>query len=255
MKLCMLCEYTHPQAGTKSCRFVTDAKEKCKQAEDLPDNWKNYLDTETLEGFTKTETHEELKKMNEDLRSKVTDLLQDTKTIQTDFKDILDFVKQQKQQKELKDKAEGDKPPPKEPEKKKTSPKSAKKTKENKEEVKQKDQDEIEEIKEAFDLFDTDGSGTIDPKELRAAMQSLGFEAKNQTIFQMISDLDKNKSGSIDFEEFLDMMTARMSDKDTREDIAKVFRLFDDDTSGSVTLRNLRRVAKELGETMTDEEL
>ena len=44
-------------------------------------------------------------------------------------------------------------------------------------------EDEIEEIKEAFDLFDTDGSGTIDPKELRAAMQSLGFEAKNQTIF------------------------------------------------------------------------
>jgi dTDP-4-amino-4,6-dideoxygalactose transaminase len=31
-------------------------------------------------------------------------------------------------------------------------------------------EDEIEEIKEAFDLFDTDGSGTIDPKELRAAM-------------------------------------------------------------------------------------
>ena len=116
-------------------------------------------------------------------------------------------------------------------------------------------EEQKQEIKEAFDLFDTDGSGTIDPKELRAAMQSLGFEAKNQTIFQMISDLDKNKSGSIDFEEFLDMMTARMSDKDTREDIAKVFRLFDDDTSGSITLRNLRRVAKELGETMTDEEL
>ena len=116
-------------------------------------------------------------------------------------------------------------------------------------------EDEIEEIKEAFDLFDTDGSGSIDPKELRAAMQSLGFEAKNQTIYQMITDLDKNKSGNIDFEEFLDMMTARISDKDTREDINKVFRLFDDDTSGSITIRNLRRVARELGETMTDEEL
>ena len=64
----------------------------------------------------------------------------------------------------------------------------------------------------------------------------------------MITDLDKNKSGNIDFEEFLDMMTARMSDKDTREDINKVFRLFDDDTSGSITIRNLRRVARELGE-------
>ena len=31
-------------------------------------------------------------------------------------------------------------------------------------------EDEIEEIKEAFDLFDTDGSGSIDPKELRAKM-------------------------------------------------------------------------------------
>ncbi len=37
--------------------------------------------------------------------------------------------------------------------------------------------DEIEEIKEAFALFDTDSTGVIDPKELNAAMQSLGFEA------------------------------------------------------------------------------
>jgi Ca2+-binding EF-hand superfamily protein len=53
-------------------------------------------------------------------------------------------------------------------------------------------------------------SGTIDPKELKAAMQSLGFEAKNQTIYQMIADIDKDGNGSIDFEEFLDMMTAKM---------------------------------------------
>ncbi len=52
--------------------------------------------------------------------------------------------------------------------------------------------------------------GTIDPKELKAAMQSLGFEAKNQTIYQMIADIDKDGSGNIDFDEFLDMMTAKM---------------------------------------------
>jgi Ca2+-binding EF-hand superfamily protein len=94
-------------------------------------------------------------------------------------------------------------------------------------------------------------TGTIDPKELKAAMQSLGFEAKNQTIYQMIADIDKDGNGSIDFEEFLDMMTAKMSDKDTREDIQKVFNLFDDDQSGKISLRNLKRVAKELGETMS----
>jgi centrin-1 len=62
-------------------------------------------------------------------------------------------------------------------------------------------EEEISEIREAFDLFDTDGSGTIDPKELKAAMQSLGFEAKNATIYAMVQDIDKDGSGQIDFEE------------------------------------------------------
>ena len=71
----------------------------------------------------------------------------------------------------------------------------------------------------------------------------------------MISDLDEDGSGAIDFEEFLDMMTARMSDKDSKEDIRKVFKLFDDDKSDCITLTDLRRVARELGETMDDNEL
>ena len=36
--------------------------------------------------------------------------------------------------------------------------------------------------------------------EIKAAMTSLGFESKNQTIYQMISDLDADGSGQIDFE-------------------------------------------------------
>jgi len=70
--------------------------------------------------------------------------------------------------------------------------------------------------------------------ELKAAMTSLGFEAKNQTIYQMISDLDADGSGQIDFDEFLRLMTARISDKDSREDIRKVFNLFDDEKTGKL---------------------
>jgi centrin-1 len=71
----------------------------------------------------------------------------------------------------------------------------------------------------------------------------------------MIADLDSDNSGAIEFKEFLDLMTARMSDRDTREDIKKVFRLFDEESRGVITLKSLRRVAKELGETMEDNEL
>jgi hypothetical protein len=62
-------------------------------------------------------------------------------------------------------------------------------------------------------------------------------------------------SGTIDFNEFLEMMTSKMSERDSREEILKAFRLFDDDETGKITLKNLRRVAKEIGEQMTDEEL
>jgi len=50
------------------------------------------------------------------------------------------------------------------------------------------------------------------------------------------------------------MMTAR-SKKDTREEIDKIFKLFDDSGSGQITTANLVRVAKELGESMSEEEL
>jgi len=116
-------------------------------------------------------------------------------------------------------------------------------------------EEQKQEIREAFDLFDADGSGTIDIKELKVAMRALGFEPKKEEIKKMISDVDKDGSGTIDFNDFLLMMTQKMSEKDSKEEILKAFRLFDDDETGKISFKNLKRVAKELGENLTDEEL
>ena len=117
-------------------------------------------------------------------------------------------------------------------------------------------EDEVLEIKEAFDLFDKDHSGTIDTDELKQALGNLGIDAKNQTLQNMMNDIDKNQSGTIDFDEFIEMMTAKMSDKDTPEDLRKVFDLFiGDDNADKIELKHLKRVAKELGENMSDDEL
>ena len=116
-------------------------------------------------------------------------------------------------------------------------------------------EEQKQEIKEAFDLFDTDGSGTIDAKELNVAMRALGFEPKKEEIRKLIADVDTNGSGVIDFPEFLDMMTTKMAERDPREEMSKAFRLFDDDETGKISFKNLKRVAKELGENMTDEEI
>jgi hypothetical protein len=93
-------------------------------------------------------------------------------------------------------------------------------------------EEQKQEIREAFDLFDTDGSGSIDAKELKVAMRALGFEPKKEEIKKMIADIDTDGSGTIDFNEFLEMMTAKMSERDPMEEIIKAFRLFDDDETG-----------------------
>lgn len=116
-------------------------------------------------------------------------------------------------------------------------------------------QNEIEELRQAFDLFDTNGNGKIDVKELRSAMQSLGFDTKNPTIYQMIQDIDKSSGTEVNFDEFLNLMTSRLAGSDTKEDIQKIFDLFDDDHTGYISLQNLKRVAAELGENMDDAEL
>merc|ERR550534_613242 len=119
-------------------------------------------------------------------------------------------------------------------------------------------QDEIEEIKEAFDLFDTDQSGNIDLRELKAAMQSLGYESKNETIFTMLGELDKDGNASLDFDEFLELMAGKdgtRDDRDGREEIDKVFRLFDAEQKGAISVKDVQRVAKELGERLSQEEI
>ena len=41
---------------------------------------------------------------------------------------------------------------------------------------------QMQELREAFDLFDTDGSGTIDTKELQVALRALGFDSKKEKV-------------------------------------------------------------------------
>ena len=88
-----------------------------------------------------------------------------------------------------------------------------------------------------------DGSGAIDVDELLHAMSLIGLKAPRAELLELINTVDVNRSGEMEFPEFLEMMTAKMSEKDSREEILKAFRLFDDDETGKISFRNLNRVS------------
>ena len=117
-------------------------------------------------------------------------------------------------------------------------------------------------IKQAFDLFDTSGSGTIEAKELKVALRALGFEPTKEDINALIKDTEpqggekdqkEKEKNKIDFSQFLEIMIKKMSEKDSPEEITSGFSLF---SSGDfITFDDLKRVAEELKEEMTDEEI
>ena len=116
-----------------------------------------------------------------------------------------------------------------------------------------------DDIKEAFELFDANGDGRINAREIRSAMQSIGYDEKNPIVYEVMTELDnpRNKnSGGATFNDFCQTVNYRVPERETTEDLRKVFNLFlDDPNSNTTSLESIKRVADELGENIEEIEL
>ena len=74
--------------------------------------------------------------------------------------------------------------------------------------------------------------------------------------FDAIFDsIDANKSGSIEWEEFLELMSKQYDKKFTKKQVEACFKRFDLNSDGMVTTNELRIVIEKLGRTMTQKQL
>jgi len=111
----------------------------------------------------------------------------------------------------------------------------------------------VADLKEAFAIFDTNADGTIEAKELREVMRSLGQNPTSREIREMIGSVDGDDNGAIDFEEFLILMKSRPKDPD--QELRNAFRVFDTDNSGSISREELKQLMINLGQTLSEAEI
>ena len=116
-------------------------------------------------------------------------------------------------------------------------------------------EDTIAEYQEAFALFDKDGNGHIEAKELAAVLTALGQSPSEEDIAKMIAEVDADANGSLEFPEFLQMMSSRMNTKNNDEEIQEAFKVFDLDGSGFITATTLGKAMKSLNEKFEPAEL
>ena len=114
-------------------------------------------------------------------------------------------------------------------------------------------QKDLKYIKDSFKENDTDKKNEIDIDELKQALDKFGIEYADDEAFQNIfNDAEKNGSIHIDFDELINMVTSRMSDIDSMNELQKVFCLFlGDENVDKIEFRHIRKECPGL----TDEEI
>ncbi|NXE81032.1 CETN1 protein, partial [Cochlearius cochlearius] len=113
------------------------------------------------------------------------------------------------------------------------------------------------ELREAFELFDPGGSGLVDASSLKArsSVRALGCELGKEEMKRIVSEFGEEGSGKLTFKSFLQVMTQKMAEPCLEKEILEAFKVFDCDGTGKISFENLKVVAREVGEDITDEEL
>ncbi|GBG73746.1 hypothetical protein CBR_g17086 [Chara braunii] len=112
------------------------------------------------------------------------------------------------------------------------------------------------ELKAAFDRFDKNRDGKITTEELGDVLKALGDEATDEELTFMITEVDKNGDGVIDWEEFVLLNTVDAGQRE--RELKAAFDVFDRDNNGFITVKELYEALRSLDDdqsTITEQEV
>ena len=92
-------------------------------------------------------------------------------------------------------------------------------------------------LKQAFDICDHEKNGAIAKSEM------LRFMKKDSPLFKMLSSIEEE---NITFEQVV-TMSSRKVDPDNKEDVTRLFKMFDSARNGEISVYDLKRIYQGLG--------
>lgn len=116
-------------------------------------------------------------------------------------------------------------------------------------------EEQIGAFQDAFFRFDTDHDGVINAKELGPVLRQIGQNPTEAELQDMVNEVDKDGTGSIDFPEFLAMMAMKINEQNAEDEIREAFKVFDGDGNGFINRQELAIVMMNLGEKLTTDEI
>ena len=72
-------------------------------------------------------------------------------------------------------------------------------------------------------MFDEDNSGSIENNELGKVMRQLGLNPSKEEIEDIVKEIDKDNDGTIDYSEFLRLMSTKLKDAQSEEELLEAF--------------------------------
>ncbi|OHS94714.1 Calmodulin [Tritrichomonas foetus] len=107
--------------------------------------------------------------------------------------------------------------------------------------------EQIQEFRQAFDIMDRNQDGAITVDDLASVMRAIGQSPTHNELQDMIREVDADGNETIDFTEFLALMSRQMRQSDIEEELREAFRVFDRDNDGFITPQELRTLLISLG--------
>lgn len=101
---------------------------------------------------------------------------------------------------------------------------------------------QVAEVEKTFHMFDHSGDGNISIEEFDSIMRSLGVQMSPERLNNMIAVLDVDGDGEVSKEEFLQWYADEMGEDDltNKERALYLFKIFDQDDSGEITLTEFK---------------